>query len=139
MAIETTYNGSCLCGQVTYQIETPLSIFQYCHCSRCRKVTGSGFAPNIFVPLSQFSWLTGEHLLKRYEIPDAKYFASCFCGQCGSNLPWLTKTGQIYVLPAGTLDDEIEIKPSQNIFCDERPNWHVGCNELKMRPQGPNS
>ena len=136
---EKTYQGSCLCGQIHYQITEPLKIFQYCHCSRCRKVTGSGFAPNVFVPLEQFKWLKGEQYLGRFEVPDTKYFASCFCKNCGSTLPWLTQTAQIYVLPVGTLDDEFNLMPSQNIFCSEIPNWHTSFDKLPMRPQGPNS
>ncbi|KGK00183.1 GFA family protein [Thalassotalea sp. ND16A] len=132
-----SYQGSCLCGQVSYQVDEPLKMFQYCHCSRCRKITGSGFAPNIFVPLEQFKWLTGEHLLGRYEVREAKYFATSFCQHCGSTMPWLTQTGQLYVLPVGTLDDEISLKPSQNIYCDEIPNWHQSFSELPKFAQGP--
>ena len=42
--------GSCLCGGVVYEIDPPFKIFQYCHCSRCRKFTGSAHAANLFVP-----------------------------------------------------------------------------------------
>lgn len=131
-----SYKGSCLCGQVRYQVTAPLKIFQYCHCSRCRKVTGSGFAPNAFVPLEQFKWLSGEQYLGRYEVPNAKHFATSFCKQCGSTMPWVTQTKAIYVLPVGTLDDELDITPTQSIFCNETPNWHISYDKLPKHPLG---
>ena len=40
--------GKCLCGNVRYRITGPILNFQYCHCSRCRKFTGSAHAANVF-------------------------------------------------------------------------------------------
>jgi len=53
-------SGSCLCGKVSYEFSGNLGIFQYCHCSRCRKFTGSAFASNILVALDDFKWITGN-------------------------------------------------------------------------------
>ena len=117
--------GSCLCGEVSYEIQPPLRVFQYCHCERCRKFTGSAHASNIFVPPEQFKWLSGEALVGRFEVEDAKYFATCFCKKCGSSLPWAVKTGVNIVVPAGTLDEDVGIRPQQNIFWESRAPWYV--------------
>jgi hypothetical protein len=115
--------GSCLCGKVTYEIRGHLGIFQYCHCSRCRKFTGSAFASNLLVSPEDFSWLSGEDVVARFELPSAKHFATSFCRVCGSSLPWLSKTGSVVVVPAGTLDGDPETRPMQNIFCASRAIW----------------
>jgi len=115
--------GSCLCGGVVYEIDPPFKIFQYCHCSRCRKFTGSAHAANLFVLPSQFRWLKGEEQLGRFEHPEAKYFATGFCTKCGSSTPWAVKGGVNIVVPAGTLDEDPEIKPQQSIFWDSRACW----------------
>ena len=60
--------GTCLCGEVGYEITGNLGIFQYCHCSRCRKFTGSAHAANIIVAPDQFRWLKGDQSVGRYEI-----------------------------------------------------------------------
>ena len=86
--------GSCVCGAVAFRIEGPFRGFQYCHCSRCRKKTGSSNAANIFVPVDQFSWEQGEEKVKRFELSSAKYWSTAFCQDCGSAMPWLTKTGE---------------------------------------------
>lgn len=122
--------GSCLCGGVTYEVEPPFGVFQYCHCSRCRKFTGSAHAANIFVAPEQFRWLAGEELVGRYEKPDAKYFATCFCKNCGSSLPWQTKGASNIVIPVGTLDEDPQALPQQNIFWESRAGWYVEPHEL---------
>ena len=118
-----SFKGSCLCGAVSYQFHGPEYVFQYCHCSRCRKFTGSAHATNIIIAPDQFEWLTGADQVGRFEHPEAKYFATCFCRQCGSSLPWEAQSGGTVVIPAGTLDEDPEIRPSQNIFWKNRVAW----------------
>lgn len=122
--------GSCLCQAVTYQFRRPEYIFQYCHCSRCRKFTGSAFASNILVDPKQFEWLGGEDQVGRFEHPDARHFATCFCKICGSSLPWLSQSGAAVIIPAGTLDEDPGIRPTQNIFWKDRAPWREAVDAL---------
>ena len=122
--------GSCLCGSVTYEISGHLGLFQYCHCSRCRKTTGSAFAANLFVAPAQFRWTKGKDKVHRYELEHAKHFATSFCTQCGSSLPWLTKTGKAVVVPAGTLNEDLNIAPKVNTFYASRASWEKCVSEL---------
>ncbi len=117
-------DGSCLCGSIRYRIHGHMDIFQYCHCSRCRKFTGSAFAANLLVSPADFEWTHGESLLGRYELAEARHFASSFCTRCGSSLPWLAKTGKAMVVPCGTLDDDPGIKPFQNVFFESHASWY---------------
>jgi len=115
--------GSCLCQAVKYQFHGPAYAFQYCHCSRCRKFTGSAHGSNIIIDPKNFEWLSGEDTVGRFEHPDAKHFATCFCRNCGSSLPWMSQSGISVVIPAGTLDQDPGIKPTQNIFWKSRAPW----------------
>ncbi len=117
--------GSCLCQRVTYAINGNMGIFQYCNCSRCRKFTGSAFASNILVSPHDFAWLKGEEYVGRFELKEARHFATSFCTHCGSSLPWLAQTGKAVIVPAGTLDSDPVIRPSQNIFCASRAVWYT--------------
>jgi len=132
--------GSCLCGKVSYRITGNMGVFQYCHCSRCRKFTGSAHAANLFVAPGDFSWLEGEEFVGRYEPEHTKYFATCFCRNCGSSLPWLSKSGRVVIIPAGSLDRDPGIRPMQNIFCASRPAWYTQASDLtefdEMPPRG---
>ena len=129
--------GSCLCQNVKYEITGNMGIFQYCHCSRCRKFTGSAHAANLFVSPGDFRWLSGEDYVGRYDPADTKYFATCFCRNCGASLPWLSKSEKVVVIPAGTLDEDPEIKPSQNIFCGSRPDWYTAASSISEYEEMP--
>ncbi|WP_018415801.1 GFA family protein [Teredinibacter turnerae] len=128
MAQEVT--GHCLCGAVHYRVADNLGIFQYCHCSRCRRFTGSAHAANLFVLRDNFFWVAGEENMREYSPPDTKYFRTAFCAVCGSSLPWLSKNGKVMVVPAGTLDAHPGVEPSQNIFCGSRAGWYKAAADL---------
>ena len=123
--------GSCLCGEVRYQFEGPIRVFQYCHCSRCRKFTGSAHAASIIIDPPNFEWLSGEQHVGRFELPEAKHYATCFCRRCGSSLPWLSKTGKALVIPAGTLDDDPAARPLQNVYYADRATWYEEAGSLQ--------
>lgn len=123
-------NGSCLCGEVRYEITGNLGIFQYCYCSRCQKFTGSVHASNLLVAAEHFRWISGESLVSYYAPKETKHFATAFCKQCGSSLPWLGKSGKAVVIPAGTLDTNPSIAPFQNIFCGSKAGWYKAPSEL---------
>jgi hypothetical protein len=108
--------GSCLCQAVKYQFHGPGYAFQYCHCSRCRKFTGSAHGSNIIIDPKNY--------------PEAKHFATCFCRNCGSSLPWMSQSGISVVIPAGTLDEDPGIRPTQNIFWKSCAPWREEVSSL---------
>jgi len=117
--------GSCLCSSVQFEITAPFKGFQYCFCSRCRKLSGSAHGANIFVPSEQFHWLKGEEKIALFKLPEAKRFSSCFCTQCGSPLPWIVPGGKNYIVPAGAIDDGLNDKPAIGIFWESKASWFV--------------
>ena len=69
--------GSCLCGEVEFEVTGNMGIFQYCHCSRCRKFTGSAHASNLFVSPDQFNWLKGEQSVVNFFAGGDQIFCHC--------------------------------------------------------------
>jgi hypothetical protein len=117
------FHGSCLCGSVRYEIRGEPQRFYHCHCTRCRKATGTGHASNLFLKPGTITWLKGEDLIKAYKVPEAKRFTNCFCSVCGGRVPRLIpETGSI-AIPAGSLDDEPPIHPQARIFWNSRAGW----------------
>ena len=129
--------GSCLCGQVSFEIQKPFFFFQYCHCSRCRKSTGSPHGANIFLKLENFKWLQGESLVKRFELPSARFFCTGFCSHCGSSLPWVTRNGKYMLVPAGALDEDPGEKPTRNIHWASRAPWYDAVENLPYHDAEP--
>ena len=121
--------GSCLCGSVTFEVKPPFVAFRYCHCSRCRKASGSAHAANLFVPEKQFAWLRGESSVKRYDLPEAQRFSVWFCDKCGSRVPHKVKTRDDFLIPAGLLDQDPQMRPQTSIFWDSKASWYIGPHE----------
>ncbi|MCO1336585.1 GFA family protein [Microbulbifer sp. OS29] len=114
--------GSCLCGAVHFEIEGEFEGFFLCHCSYCRKDTGSAHAANLFSTSAKLEWLSGAEISKTFKLPGTRHSRS-FCGQCGSALPLEdTELGHLAV-PAGSLDSEVEIKPNAHIFMASKAEW----------------
>lgn len=117
--------GSCLCGSVRFEVKPPFSVFRYCHCSRCRKATGSAHAANLFLPRGQLTWLSGEALIRRFDLPGAKRFAVCFCTECGTRVPHKVTGTENYLVPAGILDAGPDARPTNSNFWGSRAPWYV--------------
>jgi hypothetical protein len=117
--------GSCLCGAVAYEVRLPLAKFLHCHCSRCRKGTGSANSANAYVLPDAFRWTRGEALVKRFDLPQARSFATAFCSRCGSPMPHATRSGREIIIPAGSLDDDPSVKPSIRLHWGSRAQWDV--------------
>ena len=46
------YRGSCICGEVVFEVDGPFDRFLNCHCSRCRKATGTAHSCEVIVKAS---------------------------------------------------------------------------------------
>ncbi len=119
-----------MCGAVAFEVKPPYRFFQYCHCSRCRKRSGSIHAANLAVPAEQLVFLRGEEHARRFEAPDAKNWSNSFCDVCGSGLPWRTRNGKAYLVPAGTLDDDPVERPTRNVWVGSRAVWETPASSL---------
>jgi hypothetical protein len=134
---QTTLRGSCLCGAVQYEIIGDPQRFYHCHCSRCRKASGTGHASNLLMRPGSIKWIKGEELIKIYKVPEAKRFSRHFCTVCGGPVPrYVPEMGSV-VVPAGSLDGEPPIEPQARIFWDSRVNWSCSDDGMPVYPEYP--
>lgn len=129
--------GSCLCGTVRFTVHGPFQKFALCHCSRCRKSTGSAHASNIFTLASNIKWIAGEQQIRRYELATAERFSKCFCLICGSPVPSLGRDGQRLLIPAGSLDTDPRIRPQMRIYVDSRAPWYENLETVTVYTGAP--
>jgi hypothetical protein len=123
MAHEKT-SGSCLCGAVKFEISGGFDAFFLCHCSRCRKNSGSAHGANLFASNASIAWQSGEANIASYRVPDTRHERS-FCKTCGSALPGVRIGGALLVVPAGSLDGPVNIRPTAHISYASRAEWDV--------------
>lgn len=118
--------GSCLCGGVTFEIDRAVGPTEFCHCNRCRKLSGSNALLTIRVQTKDYRLLTGRELIRSYTAPllyrPPPYRAS-FCSVCGSPVPDPTPEEESLEIPAGALDDDPGIRPDKHIFVELMPAW----------------
>lgn len=115
-------SGSCLCGAVRYKATGDVRRFYHCHCSRCRKATGTGHASNMFLAGS-LEWISGEDQVASYKLPEAERFTNTFCKTCGGRVPKFSEKIGMVLIPAGSLDDEPGAAPQARIFTAFRTAW----------------
>ena len=115
--------GSCLCGDVAFEIEgTPLRAFN-CHCSRCRRGRSAAHATNLFYAAETLRWTRGDGNVAEYRVPEAKRFTVAFCRRCGGGLPYLSSELKGAVVPAGSLDSDPGMQPLAHIFVGSKADW----------------
>ncbi len=124
-----TLSGSCLCGAVNYTVTGEERRFYHCHCQRCRKASGTGHASNLFVK-GTLEWNSGETLVRTYKLPEAERFSNTFCSTCGGRVPRFVEEFGVAFIPAGSLDDEPEIRPQARVFTGSRAGWSCDGSEM---------
>ncbi len=133
----TSLSGSCLCGAVRYEVSGEPKRFYHCHCSRCRKASGTGHATNLMVAPEALTWTAGEELVASFKLPEAERFRSCFCRHCGAPLPREVKEIGMVVIPAGSLDCEVPMQPQARIFYGSRTSWSCSGDALPVFEEVP--
>ncbi|RKK19011.1 hypothetical protein BFJ67_g17645 [Fusarium oxysporum f. sp. cepae] len=102
-----TFSGSCLCGTITYSVSAKIDTTALCHCSDCKKWSGSAFSANAIVPRDSFKLQTGQPSYYDTIGTSGKKNRHFFCTKCGSSLyAELDVMADKTVLKAGTLEGE---------------------------------
>lgn len=130
-------SGSCLCGEVAFEVEGDALIMQNCHCTRCRRARGAAHGTNIFYRAEQFRWLRGAELAVDYKIPEAKHHTVTFCRRCTGALPRVDTVRNVAVVPAGCLDTDPPLRPQRHIFTAHKAAWFAITDELPQLPEAP--
>jgi hypothetical protein len=119
--------GRCLCGDVQFELTRAVGPFELCHCSRCRRVSGSAFLAAIGVRRDDFRWLSGRERIGIYDAPilrEPPAYRSCFCMRCGSTVPDPQDESPFLEIPAGLVEGDPGVRPDKHIMIDHKSSWY---------------
>lgn len=128
--------GRCLCEGVRMEIDAALGPVIACHCSQCRRSTGSAFNPNASVPADSFRIVAGKELVREFSRAPGAHRA--FCSRCGSPLYGRRDANPTIVrVRLGTLEDTQGARPIAHIFTGSKADWFEITDNLEQFEEYP--
>ena len=126
--------GSCFCGEVKFSIDALEPEFYQCHCSKCRKVTGSNAVTAFMVPIDNFHW---DRRARISSFTTGSGYRVDFCQVCGSTVPNPSRAGNAYWVPVGLIDNEISGNITKHIYVGSKASWDVLPSGVIQHAEGP--
>lgn len=127
-------NGSCLCGAVHYEVADQFRYALNCHCSQCRRATGSAFKPFGGIEISRFKVTAGAGQMVRY---GDGIDHDLHCGKCGSLLYSVVREAAYVHVTYGTLIDAPSLAPTEHIFVGSKAPWYEINDDLPQHATFP--
>jgi len=125
--VPKTLIGKCFCGAVQYAVADEFRYAMNCHCSNCRRTTGSAFKPFAGIEREKFEVTQGKDGLLIYGGDKAH---DAHCGKCGSLLYSVVRDGAYAHVALGTLADAPSIRPTAHIFVGSKAPWFTITDDL---------
>lgn len=116
-------SGSCLCGGVQFTVELPFLSSGHCHCTTCRRSSGTGHSTSARARPSQIAFQQGRELLRSFQ-PAPGQGNKTFCSVCGSKLfggQW--PDGEYVSVRLAAIDDDPQIAPGARQYVAYNAPW----------------
>ena len=126
--------GRCLCGNVAFEVDGPIAGIGQCHCSLCRKVSGTAGNAVFIVGKRRFRWTRGEDSKRRFVLRND--WGTTRCATCGSPLPE-SHDDKRYWVPAGLMDDDLGTTVQVHIHVASKADWDTIHGDGAQFPEGP--
>ena len=125
-------SGGCLCGAVQYKVRDEFRYAMNCHCSQCRRATGSAFKPFGGIERDKFTVAEGAENLTIDGTPDNH---NAFCRTCGSLLYSVVRDGAFVHVTFGTLADNPTTHPTAHIHVGSKAPWFTITDDLPQHEE----
>lgn len=124
-----TLAGKCYCGAVHYAVADAFRYALNCHCSKCRRATGSAFKPFAGIERGKLALTEGADKLLIYGGQPARAH-DAHCQLCGSLLYSLVRDGEWVHVTMGSLVGAPSIRPTAHIFVGSKAPWFTITDDL---------
>lgn len=117
------FSGGCLCGAVRFTCSADPVMSGHCHCTDCRKSSGTGHCTHVMVPAAAFA-VSGDVTFYSRPADSGNLVTRGFCGICGSPLFSRNSAMPDLVFPrASVLDNPDLVAPQMIVYADRAPAW----------------
>jgi len=131
--------GNCLCGGVTYAFDGEPVVTGVCHCTDCRRQTGTGPSIVVGVPATELQ-VQGD-TLRSFATTGTDHGTATnrhFCSACGS--PIVSRVDalpDLAFIKAGTLNDTSWLEPTVEFWCRSAQPWEPAVPGARRLARGP--
>lgn len=116
--------GGCNCGAVRYQINREPAMVAICHCTNCRRQSGSAFSVNLIVPAAAMELSGALTTYTDHDTESGQPVLRQFCATCGSPICSLSSASpNIAIIKAGTADDPARFTPAIHVWTSTALPW----------------
>jgi hypothetical protein len=117
-------DGSCHCGEVTFEADIDPAAVRICHCTDCQQFSGSAFRVSVHTPAAKFTLRSGSPKIYIKIAENGNPRAQAFCGNCGTALyATNAQDPQAYGIRLGTLKQRAELKPVSQVWSRSALSW----------------
>ncbi len=116
-----TLAGQCLCGAVRYAVADEFKYALNCHCSDCRRATGSAFKAFAGIERRKLKITAGREQILIFGDENANH--DVHCKVCCSLLYSVVGHGASVHVTLGTLVDAPQIRSKAHIFVADKAPW----------------
>lgn len=115
--------GTCLCGAIAFEVSGAIEPGSHCHCSMCRKSHGAPFATYVHAKKRDFRYVRGEADIAGFQSSAAG--VRSFCPRCGSSLPIVPDSLDLVFIPAGLVQEALELPQMPHLFAASKAPWYT--------------
>lgn len=121
--MSVSFTGGCLCGAVRYESTAEPIAAGHCHCTDCRKTSGTGHCSHLFLAEDAFT-ITGEVKFYDKASDSGNTVSRGFCPTCGAAVYSRNSGMPGMVFPrASSLDDLEVFKPQMVVYAKRAASW----------------
>ncbi|GFE66285.1 GFA family protein [Litoreibacter roseus] len=110
--------GSCLCGEISFEVTGDVTSVAVCHCGQCRRQSGHVWASAVCKDAALS--ITGTP--KWYHASDTAKRG--FCGTCGAFLFWKHNAEDTISFSMGALDGPTGLTLQKHIFVADKGDYY---------------
>ncbi len=125
--------GGCACGACRLEVEDAFAYAMNCHCSACRRATGSAFKPFAGIERPRLRLTQGADAL--LIVGEAGGDHDMRCARCGSLLASVVRGGAWVHLPLGVLDEAPSLRPTHHIWVSSKAPWFEISDDLPQHAE----